>query len=102
MFLIIIINVIQALKPYKAKMYNNLIPTNSFVQVMKVAFQNPLVVPSKMQPAPGVQIVNSDGTIGRVKLHCKLIIALTASEEGTFQAEEYAQFLEAKTSQHPL
>jgi len=55
-----------------------------------------------MQPAPGVQIVNSDGMIGRVKLHCKLIIALTASEEGTFQAEEYAQFLEAKTSLHPL
>jgi len=31
-----------------------------------------------------------------------LIIALTASEEGTFQPEEYAQFLEAKTSLHLL
>jgi len=45
MFLIVMINGVQALKPYKAKVYNNLIPTNSFVQVMKVAFQNPLVVP---------------------------------------------------------
>lgn len=39
--------------------YKNLIPTDSFVQVMKIAFQNPLVVPTQTQPEPGVQIVNS-------------------------------------------
>lgn len=38
---------------------NNLIPTDSFVQVMKIAFQNPLVVPTQTRPEPSVQMVNS-------------------------------------------
>lgn len=32
--------------------FNNLIPTNSFVQIMEVAFQYPLIVPKRNNLAP--------------------------------------------------
>lgn len=82
-------------------METNLIPSNSFVQVMEIAFQNPLVVSKQTQVVPGHTKSQSTHSIFYKSTDSsETENMLTVSGEGTFQLSEYAQFLEAKISPH--